>query len=105
MVPILVISAADSMELAQMIASALIETGEAACVNIIDGVRSVYRWEGKTCEENELVLLIKTSEDRFEAVRSRIRKLHTYQLPEIIAVPIHAGDPEYLAWLSSSGGR
>ncbi len=99
----LVISTADSIELAQNIAVALVEAGEAACVNVIPGIRSVYRWEGKLCNEGEFLMLIKTSDERFEAVRRRIRQLHTYQLPEIIAVPIVDGDREYLDWLSSYG--
>ena len=100
---ILVLSTTDSMDLAQRIAGALVEAGEAACVNIVSGVRSVYRWEGKLCNEGEFLLLIKSSVDRFEAVRSRIRQLHSYQVPEIIAVPIHAGDPDYLKWLATAG--
>ncbi len=100
---ILIISTTDSMELAQRIAGALVEAGEAACVNIITGVHSVYRWEDKLCNEGEFLLLVKSSADRFEAVRSRIRKLHSYQVPEIIAVPIHAGDPDYLKWLATAG--
>ncbi len=99
----LVISTTDSIELAQNIAAALVEAGEAACVNVIPGIRSVYRWEGKLCSEVEFLMLIKTSDERFEAVRRRIRQLHTYQLPEIIAVPIVDGDREYLDWLSSYG--
>ncbi|HYK88231.1 MAG TPA: divalent-cation tolerance protein CutA [Acidobacteriota bacterium] len=102
---LLIISSADSMSLAQRIANELVEAGEAACVNIVPGIRSIYRWEGKLCDEAELLLLIKSSADRFDAVRSRIRQLHTYQLPEIIAVPIAAGDPDYLRWIDESGQR
>jgi periplasmic divalent cation tolerance protein len=97
---ILIFSATDSLELAQKIASALVEAGEAACVNILPGIRSIYRWEGKVCTEGEFLMLIKSSPERFEAIRSRIRQLHTYQIPEIIAVPINAGDPDYLGWLA-----
>ncbi len=98
---ILVMSTTDTLELAQKIASALVQANEAACVNIIPGIRSVYRWEGKICDEGEFLLLIKSSSERFEAIKSRIRMLHTYQLPEVIAVPITAGDSAYLAWLHS----
>ena len=98
----LILSTTDSMDLARKIADALVSAGEAACVNILSGIRSVYRWEGKICDEGEFLLLIKSSADRFEAVRSRIRKLHTYQVPEIIAVPIQAGDPDYLGWLATA---
>ena len=99
---ILIMSTADTLDLAQEIASALIQAREAACVNIIPGIRSIYRWEGKVCDEGEFLLIIKSSAERFEAVRSRIRLLHTYKVPEVIAIPIAAGDPAYLAWLRSS---
>ena len=99
MQPILVLTTADSPELAHRIASALVEAGEAACVNIVSGVRSIYRWEGKTCDEAELLLLIKSTAQRYEEVRARVRQLHTYKIPELIALPITAGDPDYLAWI------
>ncbi len=95
----LILSTADSPELAQKLALALVEGGEAACVNIVPGVRSVFRWQGRVTEEGELLLLIKTTADRFESVRSTIRRLHTYQVPEIIAVPVTMGDSDYVAWL------
>ena len=97
---ILVLTTADSSELALKIASALVENREAACVSIVPGIRSIYRWEGKVCDDSELLLVIKSSADRFEAVRSRIRQLHTYQVPEIISVDIAAGDATYLRWLN-----
>jgi periplasmic divalent cation tolerance protein len=97
---ILVLSTANTLDLAQKIASALVGAHEAACVNIVPGIRSVYYWDGKECNDEEFLLLIKSSAEKFEAVRARIRQLHTYQVPEIIALPITAGDPNYLAWLS-----
>jgi periplasmic divalent cation tolerance protein len=96
---ILILSTADSEEVAHRIASALVQNREAACVSIVPGIRSVYRWEGTVCDEKELLLLIKSTGEHFEAVRARIRELHSYQIPEIIALPIHTGDPEYLRWL------
>lgn len=95
----LVLTTADTSELAQRLARALVEGGDAACVSILPGVRSIYRWEGRVCDESELLLLIKTSADRFEGLRSTIRRLHTYQVPEILGVPIERGDSDYLAWL------
>jgi periplasmic divalent cation tolerance protein len=98
---ILVLSTVDSPELALRIARAVVEAGEAACANILPGVRSIYRWEGKTCDDQEILLLIKSIASRFEALRAHIRRLHSYQIPEIIAVPIQAGDSDYLRWLAA----
>jgi len=98
---VLVLSTTDTPELAQKIASALVQAREAACVNIVPGIRSVYVWEGKECDEQECLLLIKSTSEKFESVRARICQLHSYQVPEIIAVPVTAGDPAYLAWLRS----
>jgi periplasmic divalent cation tolerance protein len=95
----LIISTVDTMDLAREIAFAIVQEGKAACVNIVPGIRSIYRWEEKICDDPELLLLIKTSEENFEQVRSRIRQLHTYEIPEVIAIPITSGDPDYLNWL------
>jgi periplasmic divalent cation tolerance protein len=99
---LLILSTTDTPDLAQKIASALVQAREAACVSIVPGIRSVYVWEGKECDERECLLLIKSTSEKFEAVRARIRQLHSYQVPEIIAVPVTAGDPSYLEWLHSS---
>jgi len=101
---ILILSTADSMELARRIATALVEAREAACVNIVPGVVSIYKWRGKECESQEWLMLIKSSTQRFEAVRLRIRSMHSYQVPEVIALPITAGDPDYLRWMSDQLG-
>ncbi len=97
---ILVVSTTDSMELARKIASALVAEHEAACVNIVPGVVSIYRWQGERCESGEWLMLIKSSAARLEAVRSRIRAMHSYQVPEVIALPITAGDADYLRWMA-----
>ncbi len=104
--PILILCAADNEQVAKAIASALVEAGEAACVSIVPGIRSTFRWKGEICDEREFLMLIKSSTERFEEVRRRIRQLHTYELPEVVALPIVAGDPEYLNWLeaNSRGG-
>jgi len=96
---ILILSTTDTAELAQRIARELVESGEAACVNIVPAVRSIYRWEGRLCDEAEVLLVVKTTQSRFESVCSTIRRLHTYQLPEIIALPIILGDVDYLQWI------
>jgi uncharacterized protein involved in tolerance to divalent cations len=99
---ILVLSTTDTLQLAETIAAALVDSREAACVNIVSGIRSIYRWEGKVCNEEEFLLIIKTSAEKFEVIRRRILLLHTYQIPEIIALPISEGEPAYLAWLQAS---
>jgi len=99
---IIVFCTVDSEEQGERIAAALVDAREAACVNIISGIRSVYRWEGKLCRDAELLLIIKSVAEKFEAVRERIRLMHTYQVPEVIAVPIVAGDADYLKWLRES---
>jgi periplasmic divalent cation tolerance protein len=99
---IIILSTTDTPELAGQMAAALVEAGEAACVNIVPSIRSIYRWEGKVQDEGECLLLIKSTSEKFESVRLRIRRLHTYQIPEVIAIPITAGDSDYLAWLHAA---
>ena len=86
---------------AEVIARALVENRLAACVNIVPQVRSIYRWEGKVEDSAECLLLVKTSRALFEQVRAEVQRLHRYQVPEIIAVPIEQGAENYLAWLSA----
>jgi periplasmic divalent cation tolerance protein len=84
---------------ADHIAEALIEARLAACVNILPPLRSIYRWQGKVEHAEETLLLIKSTADRFPALRDRIADLHTYETPEIIALPIADGSEKYLSWL------
>ncbi len=86
---------------ADRIARALVGEGLAACVNILPGMRSIYRWRGAVESADELLLLIKTSVRRVEAMTSRICQLHPYELPEVIAVQVAAGLPAYLAWIAA----
>ncbi|MGA7981970.1 MAG: divalent-cation tolerance protein CutA [Chromatiaceae bacterium] len=85
---------------ADRIAEALVSEGLAACVNQLPGVRSVFLWQGRVERESEILLLMKTTEARFPALSERLRALHPYELPEIIAVPVTTGLPEYLQWVS-----
>jgi len=86
---------------AERIARTLVEEGLAACVNILPPMRSIYRWKGKIEAASEQLLVIKSAVARFPALCDRLRALHPYELPEIIAVPIADGLPEYLAWLNN----
>jgi periplasmic divalent cation tolerance protein len=87
---------------AKKIARALVEQRLAACGNILSGVRSIYRWKGKVESANETLVIFKTSRRRFPALRRAVERLHSYDTPEIIALPIRAGAQKYLAWLSDS---
>jgi periplasmic divalent cation tolerance protein len=99
---LLVLSTTGSEAEAAKIAQALVERRIAACVNIVPRVQSVYRWEGKIEQAEEYLLLIKTVKTKFEQVRAAISELHSYELPECIALPIEAGSYDYLNWLVES---
>ena len=86
---------------AASIARRLVEDRLSACVNLLPGVRSVYRWQDAIEEAGEVTLLIKTTAERYLEVEAAIKALHPYDLPEIIALPIAAGLPAYLAWVAS----
>jgi len=88
-------------EVADRIALSLIEERLAACVNRRAGLVSTYRWQGTVQRDTEVQLLIKTTRDRFDALRDRILALHPYELPEVVAVDIALGSQPYLAWIES----
>lgn len=96
----IIFSSCPDAETAEQIALTLVEEGLAACVNVLPPMRSVYQWRGRIEQVNEQLLIIKSTVAHFPAVRDRIHALHPYELPEIIAVPIADGLPEYLAWLN-----
>jgi len=98
-VPLVVLTTVGSDEQADGVASALVGERLAACVNVVKGVTSIYRWEGKIARDEERLLVIKTTRARFDAVRERILALHAYEVPEIVALPIVAGSEAYLDWL------
>jgi periplasmic divalent cation tolerance protein len=81
------------------IARTLVEERLAACVNLLSPIRSIYRWEGKTCDEKEWLLIIKTKKERFEDLEKKVKSLHSYSVPEIIGLPIVEGTSSYLQWL------
>ncbi len=84
---------------AARLARGLVTRHLAACVNLVPGLTSIYAWQGNIETDQEVLLLIKSRSDRFEAIQAFIRAHHPYELPEIVAVPIEEGSPGYLAWL------
>lgn len=88
------------LDQARQIGAALVERQVAACVNLLPGVESIYRWQGKTERAGEILALIKTT--RYPDLEAALRELHPYEVPEIIALPIAAGLPAYLSWLAES---
>ena len=97
----LVLSACPDGEVAGRIARALVEDRLAACVNILPAVQSVYRWRGHIESATEQLLIAKIKAVDYAAVEERIKTLHNYELPEVIAVPVVGGLPAYLAWLNN----
>ncbi len=87
---------------APTIARALVERRLAACVNILPVVQSVYRWQGEVEESAEALLVIKTLRSRFEAVDAALRELHPYEVYELLALPVEAGNAAYLGWIRES---
>jgi periplasmic divalent cation tolerance protein len=98
----IVLSTAGSEEEAHGIAQHLVEKRLAACVNIISQVESIYRWQGKVESSREWLLIIKTTAEKFAAVRDAIQELHSYDLPECIALTIEDGSSAYLEWIGDS---
>ena len=98
----LVLTTAGSAEEARKIARHIMEQRLAACVNIVPKIESVYRWQGKVESSSEWLLLIKTTVEKFPNVRNAIRELHSYDLPECIAIVVEDGSMEYLDWIADS---
>ena len=101
----LVLSTAGSEREGQRIGKALVEKRLAACVNVLPGATSLYYWEGKLCQENETVLLIKTAKRNLEKIVKRIRAIHSYSVPEILFVRVDGGDEDYLKWAQKMVGQ
>ena len=101
---VVVLCTTPNEDVSAQLARGLVETGLAACVNIVPAIRSIYRWQGATQDDAESLMMIKTQAARFEALAAWIREHHPYSEPEVIALPISAGSPSYLAWLASLTG-
>ena len=99
---IVVLVTCGSPEEGRKVARALVERRLAACVNVVAGVESVYRWKGAVEEASECLLLAKTTRVQFEPLQSAVRELHSYELPEVVALPIVDGLDSYLSWIAAS---
>jgi periplasmic divalent cation tolerance protein len=102
---IIVLITASSRDEAERIAYALVDGRLAACVNIVPSVRSVFSWQGKTQEAEETLLVCKSRKSLFAKLSDSVKNLHSYTVPEIIALPIVAGSAEYLSWIQQSTGE
>lgn len=100
--PVVCLSTASSEEEAVKIANALVSEHLAACVNIVPRIRSIYRWEGKVEDGEEWLMVIKTAKHCVADLAWTLRSLHSYKVPELVAMPVIAGNPEYLEWLADS---
>ncbi len=98
---LLVLTNLPNADAARALADHLVSARLAACVNILAPCRSVYRWQGRIEDAEEVPLLIKTSADRYPALEAAIRAQHPYELPEIVAVPLSHGLPAYLGWVAA----
>lgn len=97
--PCVILCTASSEEEAKKLGTTLVNEKLAACVNYSEGLRSVYRWKGKVCEADEWLLIIKSQKAALDQMIRRIQALHSYEVPEIIALPIMGGSEDYLNWL------
>ena len=98
--PLVVLCTVPSMEVAETLARGLVENALAACVNVVPGIRSFYVWEGKACNDAELLLVIKTVQTRYPALETWLAAAHPYDVPEIVALPIERGSAAYLGWVA-----
>lgn len=96
---VLILITAPNPEEGQKIADALIAEKLAACVNLVEKVTSIYWWQGKVERDAEALLIVKTKSSLVEALTARVKQLHSYTVPEVIALPIEWGNPDYLKWI------
>lgn len=100
----IVLMTAGNEEEAAKIGRAVVEERLAACANVVPRIRSIYRWKGEVHDDPEALVFLKTRTELFPALEKRIRELHSYEVPEIIAFPLDRGLPEYLAWVAEQTG-
>ena len=101
---IVVYITASNEDEAARIAKALVEARLAGCVNIIRNIRSIYNWQGRIEDEPEVLMVVKTQKSLFEELSKKVRELHSYSVPEIIALPIVEGSQDYIRWLKEVTG-
>ncbi len=101
---IVVLITTSSMAEAQVIGRALVEERIAACVNIVPGLRSLFRWQGTIEEQEETLMLVKSRSEYLPSILDTVKRLHSYTVPEVIALPILGGSSDYLAWIDESVG-
>jgi periplasmic divalent cation tolerance protein len=101
---VVVLSTFPSPEQAAEVARALVEERLAACANLVSGVRSIYRWKGAVQDDSETLAILKTTDDRRDALIARLVALHPYEVPEAIALPVTGGSAAYLAWIAGEVG-
>lgn len=101
---IVVFITAPNEDEASKIATAVVEARLAGCVNIVKNVRSIYRWQGKVEDESEVLMIVKTRKDLFDDLAKKVKEVHTYAVPEIIALPVAEGSKDYLKWLGEVTG-
>jgi len=99
---IVVVTTVGTEEQAYLIAREIVARRQAACVNILPGIRSIYRWKGKICKDGELLLVIKTLEGEFEGIAATIRELHSYELPEILSFTVTQAEARFLDWIAGN---
>jgi len=99
---LIVLVTAPNIEEASRIADTLVGERLAACVNIVSGIESIYRWEGRVARDNEVLMIIKTTDERYAELEAQVKALHSYTTPEVIAIRIERGAEAYLKWLGES---
>lgn len=98
---IVVLITASSIDEARKIGASLVDERVAACANIISSIQSIFRWKGDLCDESEALIIVKTRLDLFEKLQAKVKELHSYEVPEIIALPIIKGNEDYLKWVGN----
>ena len=102
---LLVLVTTSSYDEAASIAGALVSERLAACVNVVPAIESIYRWEGKVTHDREALMIIKTTDERYPELERRVKDLHSYSTPEVIALRIERGSSDYLEWLRNSTAK